>query len=122
MGRTTRVRSYGLVRDDYPWNIGARPVENGHVADPMHQRAAGAPGQLREELVPGVPVTPGGFDLDELVIGERPVGLAGDRIRQSGRPQPNDRLQLVRETAKMASLALGKGWLCGWRRHWPDST
>ena len=87
----------------------------------MHERAAGALRQLREERIPSLAIAPGRLDLDELVIGERPVGLAGDRLRQSGRAQPNDRLQTVGEAAKMAALAFRKLWL----RHppilqWPN--
>ncbi len=90
---------------------GPRPVENGHVADPMHERAAGAPSQLLEERITCLPITPGSLDLDQLVIGECAVGFAGDSIGQSGVAQPHDRLQLVGEAAQMSALALGERFL-----------
>lgn len=97
-----------LIRDDNFWQLGPRAIEDRHVADPVHERAARALDQVREERIPGLTIPAGCLDLDELVIGERTVSLAGDRFRQSARAQPNDRLQSVGEAAKMAPLALRK--------------
>jgi len=93
---------------DYPGQVRPGPVEDGHITDPVHQRAGGAAGQFLEELIAGLPVAAGRFDLDELVIGERPVGLAGNGLGQPGIAQPHHRLQLVSEAAQMSALPIGQ--------------
>src|SRR5207253_122423 len=86
-------------------------------ADAVHERAAGAPRELGEELIARRAITSRSLYLDELVIAEGARGLRGDRFRQSRAAEAHHGLQGVGETAQVPALTLGElvlgGACCG---------
>ena len=89
-------------------HIVPRPVEHRAVADALYQRAAGAFGQAGEQRSACRGIGRGGFDLDQLMVGEGALGLTHDGLAEAGRSETNHRLERVCQCAKMTALAFGE--------------
>ncbi len=99
-----------MPREHDARQIGPGPVQHRTMADALHERAAGSCGQLREQLKALGRRARRCFDLDEFVIGERALDLAGDRLGQPCGADAHHRFERVRQGAQMAALPLGE-WL-----------
>lgn len=86
----------------------ARAVQDGHVADPVHEHACGAPGELIEERIARLPVPARRLDLDQLVIGQRAGGLLRQAFREPGVADLDEGLERMGQAAQVAALALGE--------------
>jgi hypothetical protein len=74
----------------------------------MDESAARPLSKLAEEGVSrGAIARAGGFDLDQLMVVQRPNGLFRHSIRQARPPEPDDRLQLMSKTSQMPALPFG---------------
>jgi hypothetical protein len=56
------------VRNQNPLEVRPGAIKYPYIADAMHQRAAGAFGESREESVPGVAIAARAFYLNELMV------------------------------------------------------
>jgi len=73
-----------LIRDEDVRQLRVRAIEHGDVADAVHEGARGACGERPEERVARFAVPAGRLHLDELVMGEGALGLAGHGFGEAG--------------------------------------
>lgn len=81
-------------------------VKDGNVPDAMHECATRAFRECGEQGVPGIAVTAGPLNLDELMVEQGAGRLFGDRIGEALFAEADDRVQWMRQTAQMAALFL----------------
>ncbi len=71
------------------------PVEQGHVADPLHHFRAGRGRQFGQQLIPHVTVADPGAHLDQFVVRECAVQF-GDQVgAEAGIAHEDDRVEVV---------------------------
>jgi len=74
----------------------------------LHQLARGTLRQAREGRVARRAIGQAHADFDEFVIGERPIELEQNALRQPGVSQHHERMQRMGETAQVFLLFLGQ--------------
>ena len=88
--------------------VRAAAVEEADIADPLHDFAAGLPGQIIERRIARGAFADAGGDLDQFVIGEGSIQFLDHARGQAGISQHDERVQRMPQTAQMFLLFLGK--------------
>ena len=88
--------------------LGIRAVEERNVADTLYQFRPCRQRELGEHRVALVAVADPRPDLDQLVIGERPVELGDERGAEPALAGENDRLAVVAKSAQVFLLRIGE--------------
>src|SRR5688572_14021179 len=106
-GGPSRRRS-GAGQDDLTLVL-ARAVQDGRVADALHQGGAGALGDVVDHGVARVAIPGGDLHLDQLVVLQGEVDLRDQRVGDALATHLQHRLQVVRLPAQETGLGGGEG-------------
>ena len=88
--------------------VRACPIEERDVTDALHQLRPRRSRKFGEHRVALVTVCDPDSDLDQLVVGERPVELGDQRGADAALSGENDRLAIVSKSSEVLLLRIGQ--------------